>query len=54
MRATETKQELHTSKHLKKKQRSKHPTDIGTPQVPLRQLPAKQGRELLCNWENAS
>lgn len=54
MKLTETKQELHSSKHLKKKQRSKHPTDIGTPQIPLRQLPAKQEHELLCDWESAS
>ncbi len=39
---------------IKKKQLSQHSTDIGTPQVPLRQLPVKQEHELLCDWENAS
>ena len=54
MTTTTMKQELSVHKHSKKKQFSKHSTDIGTPQVPLRQNPTKQEHELLCDWKYAS
>jgi hypothetical protein len=54
MTITATQPKLQLKKVIKKKQLSQHSTDIGTPQVPLRQLPVKQEYELLCDWENAS
>ena len=51
---TATKPNLQVKKQIKKKQLSKRSIDIGTPQVPLHQLVAKQEHELLCDWENAS
>ncbi|MBW4589561.1 hypothetical protein G7B40_000995 [Aetokthonos hydrillicola Thurmond2011] len=54
MTTTETNEQLDACKHLKKKQRSKHPTDIGAPKVPVRQLSNKHEPELLCDWNNAS
>ncbi|MFB2769467.1 hypothetical protein ACE1AT_09285 [Pelatocladus sp. BLCC-F211] len=54
MTITTTKPKLQEQKQIKKEQLSEHSTDIGTPQVPLRQLTLKQEHELLCDWENAS
>lgn len=54
MTITATKPKLQVKKQIKKKQLSKYSTDIGTPQVPIRQLAVKQEHELLCDWENAS
>ncbi|MBD2343241.1 hypothetical protein [Anabaena subtropica] len=51
---TATKPNLQVKKPIKKKQLLRQSTDIGNPQVPLRQIAIKQEHELLCDWENAS
>lgn len=54
MTTTAIQPKLQGTKPIKKKDLSNHPIDIGTPQVPLRQLAMQQEHELLCDWEDAS
>ncbi|WP_315787845.1 hypothetical protein [Fischerella sp. JS2] len=54
MTITTTNPNLQVKKQIKKKRLSQYPINIGTPRVPLRQLPVKQEHELLSDWENAS
>jgi hypothetical protein len=54
MTTTTVKQDSSIHKHLKKKHLSKYSTDIGTPQVPLRQNQTQQEHELFSDWKYAS
>ncbi len=54
MTTTQTSSKKQQSKSAKKKQPSFLYTDIGTPQVPIRQGTTKQEHEVLSDWNHAS
>ncbi len=51
-RQTSSKKQKH--KHLNRKNQPRHPTDIGTPKVPLSNNRHQQRHELLSDWEDAT
>ena len=51
-RQTNSKKQKH--KHLKRKDRHRHPLDIGTPKVPLSKNQHQPRHELLSDWEDAT